>query len=224
MITNSHPFAAQESRQRTHARREFFERAQKPLFEVNERLIALLTATAAEPNKNARPEPSINLGEVLLDLNAAQRQQVAHSSFLLADVNFHDANWWHAVSRRPGKASKDNSPCANGFPRRAAAHLAHSTLVLAWHFARTEPQTLGIFLGIPSDTADIISDLPLQTLERVAERQCNCLRPRWENRPLLWLELLMSAQQADETAATKFKLHALQVAASDLIQRRPMND
>jgi hypothetical protein len=92
--------------------------------------------------------------------------------------------------------------------------LARATLTLAWHTVRTDTEATLVLLGISPPVAEHIASLRLQDIDRIAERHYRRLRPRWEDRPAVWRQLLACSRETDVNAAHEFVLHALQLTAA----------
>ena len=102
-----------------------------------------------------------------------------------------------------------------------ATKLARSTLTMAWHTVRTDAEATRVLLGISPPVADHIASLRLQDIDRIAERHFRRLRPRWEDRPAVWRQLLACARETDVNAAHEFVLHALQLTAASALPVTP---
>ena len=185
-----------------------------PIYEINERCIQLLVE-AARSEHDPAPGLVVALRTQLLRLSPEMRTRAAERPLLLVDMGFRDPGWWKDARRAPLRASR--TPIAqNAFPARASMHLARSTLVLAWHSVRADPIAAGLRLGICHPVADLIASLTLTDLDRIAEKRFRRLRPRWEERPALWRQLLLSVDSNDFRRERDFNLRALQLAAGEL--------
>jgi len=94
--------------------------------------------------------------------------------------------------------------------------------MLAWHTARTDADSALVLLGISPLVAEAISTLRLQDIDRIADRHYRRLRPRWEDRPAVWRQLLTCSRETDVDAAHEFVLHALQLTAAGAIPSLPV--
>jgi hypothetical protein len=158
-------------------------------------------------------------GGVLASLSASQRAAVAHFPFLLVDLRFSEPLWWSDVVHHPNYSPSAPSWLAP-MPRQASIRLARSVLVLSWHTATVDRDAAIVVLGLHEDTADIHAKLSLQAIDRIAEQQYRHLRPRWEDRPLLWKQLLASAQHPQMDPDGDLVLRAMQFAAGALVNQR----
>jgi hypothetical protein len=66
--------------------------------------------------------------------------------------------------------------------------------------------------------AELIGALSMSEIERVAERRGRYVRPRWEDRPAVWHELIQAACSPDIRRTREFCLHGLQLLTGDLLQ------
>lgn len=185
-----------------------------PIHEINERCINLLVE-AARDDKHPAPGLIVALRPLLLQLTPEKRMRVARRALLLVDMGFRDVDWWKEAQRDPLRSTR--MPAAlDAFPPRAAMTLARSTLILAWHSIRADRTAAGLMLGISRSVADVILTLSLTDLDRIAEKRFRNLRPRWEDRPALWRQLLLSVDASDFRKEREFNLRALQLVAGQL--------
>jgi hypothetical protein len=64
--------------------------------------------------------------------------------------------------------------------------------------------------------AEIIADLQLTELDRIAERRHRHLEPRWADRPTVWCSLLSEALAPQSTAMKRVDAYGLQLLTGDL--------
>jgi hypothetical protein len=182
------------------------------LFEINGRCLELMVEAASAPTRGMHPL-LYRVRERLMVLTPAARRRAAHSRILLVDLRFNDAAYWMrlaAPSYRP-IGSKGYA----FFPRRRAAELSRSTLVLAWHALHASPDIAGVALGMHRDVAKIIAEMPISSLERIAKNEVDELMPRWADLSAVWTGLLQAAQGNEANARRFIALHALQLAATE---------
>jgi hypothetical protein len=185
----------------------------RPLYEINERCLELLVREA----RTDRPTfPLVcYLRELLCSVTPETCARAAQRPFLLIDVQLANGDLWRAAKDRPGRPTP-RSAWQRGFPRPAAVQLADWTLSFAWHKVRTAPHELCL-LGITTDVADAIAQLPITEIVPVAERYFRHVRPRWEDRPAVWRRLLLSAQSENTRLAREFSLYGIQLLTADLM-------
>jgi hypothetical protein len=109
--------------------------------------------------------------------------------FLLVDVHFRSAEWWDSLLHFP-TASRPIDSWLTAFPRQRGIMLTRSALTLAWHVARTDRQAAVVFLGLSPSVSELFGLVSLQQIDRIAERHFAHLRPRWEDNPAMWHEIL----------------------------------
>ena len=91
--------------------------------------------------------------------------------------------------------------------------------MLAWHTVRTDAETSVVLLGIAPAVARLLRSLRLQDIDRIAELHFRRVRPRWEDRPGVWRQLLICAKSTEVEIAHDFVLHALQLTASTALPK-----
>ncbi len=183
------------------------------LFELNGRCLEVMTGAASEPIPGMHPLLN-RVREPLLQLTPAARRIAARSRILLVDLRFEDVGYWTTLaspSRRPAAPNKVHR-C---FPRCSAVGLSRSTLTLAWHALLASPEIAGLAFGMHREVAQIISDMRIADLERIAKCQFGELMPRWADLSTVWNDLLRAAQDNNPSAFRFVTLHALQLAATE---------
>jgi hypothetical protein len=185
----------------------------RPLYEINERCLELLVRAA----RTDRPTfPLVGyLRELLCSVTPETRARAAHRPLLLIDIQLTNGELWRTASDRPVHPTP-RSGWQGAFPRPAAVQLARWTLSFAWHKVRTAPHELCL-LGITTDVANAIAQLPITEIAPVAERYFRFVRPRWEDRPAVWRRLLFSAQSADIRRARDVNLYGIQLLTAELM-------
>jgi hypothetical protein len=182
------------------------------LFDVNGRCLELMKEVASAPTRGMHPL-LYRVREPLLQLTPAARRRAARSRVLLVDLRFNDAAYW----MRLATGSQRTTGCRGRafFPRRRAADLSRSTLVLAWHTLHSSPEIAGVALGMHRDVAKIIAEMPISGLERIAKNEVDELMPRWVDLSNVWKELLQAALRNDSQTSRLIALHALQLAVRE---------
>jgi hypothetical protein len=180
----------------------------EPIYDLNRRMLALL----AEPmDEGAQHDfhAGTPIGDVLRDIDASSREQLALSPFLLVDASFRDASRW--------------TPCEHAEaapPQRTAGTrvvgLARATCVLSWYLLRTDQVAAMLSLGVSQECAAVIARSGLTELQEVAARlvQHRWLKPRWHDRPQVWRRLICLAQA---TPPKSVAIHGLQLLLGDLL-------
>lgn len=182
------------------------------LFEINGRCLELMVEAASAPTRGMHPL-LYRLRDPLTQLTPAARRRAARSRILLIDLRFNDTAYW---MRLAPESQRLLGPKGNPFfPRRNAADLLRSTMVLAWHALLASPEIAGVALGMHRDVAQIIADMSVSRLERIAKSEVDELTPRWSDLSNVWTELLQAAQGNDSHTSRFATLHALQLAAAE---------
>jgi hypothetical protein len=186
----------------------------QPLQEINERCLELLARAARGGRTGAFPFV-LPLRDLLLQMTPKVRKRAAANGFLLVDLEFANALWWLSVTSRRGRCAPTPRG-RGGFHRAAAVQLARATLMLAWHSLRADPRS-ACMLGISSEVGELIARCSLTELDRIAGRCFPHMRPRWEDRPGVWRQLLLSAQQPDLRRLRETNVRAVQLITGELI-------
>jgi hypothetical protein len=88
--------------------------------------------------------------------------------------------------------------------------------MLAWHSVRADVNA-SCLLGISSAVAATLASFSLTELDRIAARRFRHVRPRWEDRPIVWRQLLLSASTGDARQTRDAHLRALQLLTGELL-------
>ena len=183
-----------------------------PICDINEQCLQMLVEAAHVPS--TANEPFIRqLLALISSLDATTLSTAARFPFLLVDFGFRDLEWWSEITAAAEPVASE-SPCPSLFPRSAAIALARATLMLAWHTVRTDTEASVVLLGITPTVARLLRSQRLQDIDRIAEQHYWGLRPRWEDRPGVWRQLMFCAKSTEVDTAHDFVLHALQLTAS----------
>ena len=183
-----------------------------PICEINEQCLRMLV-NASRQSQLSSDSFLYHLLSLVSPLDDGAIATAARFPFLLVDFGFRDVQWWRRVASKPMRADPDRSWLVH-FPRATVTKLARATLTLAWHTARTDTDATLVLLGMSHSVAEAIATLRLSDIDRIADRHFRRLRPRWEDRPAVWRQLLTCARETDVDAAHEFVLHALQLTAA----------
>lgn len=185
------------------------------LHEINGRCLDLL-AHAARTGAFA---PFSLVGEIraeLLSSTPDSRRRAAARNFLLLDLEFRNAEWWQAISRYPEQPFRGTA-WRPPFARRSAIGLTRATLMAAWQAIHSDPDAACILLAMDRAVAEVISHLPITTLDRISDRRHRHLQARWADRPAIWRGLLQAAEHGDHGRSYVVDVHGLQLLTSDLL-------
>lgn len=189
------------------------------LHEINERCLQLLVSEARSERRSSIALV-MPLREVLLQLGADARRRAAQRGVLLVDLRLQDVEYWESIQRAPTRSCRTLVAWGGSFPRRSAAPLARSVLVLARHTLKSHREAALLLLGIAPRVARVIASLSLSELDVIASMQFRHLHPRWMDQPVIWRELLQSAQLERTVALSKFDIHGLQLITASRSNQR----
>lgn len=188
-----------------------------PICDINEQCLQMLVEAAHVPPTASEPF-ILQLLALIATLDAATLSTAARFPFLLVDFGFRDPEWWSEITaaheQNAGQQTWDST-----FPRAATIALTRATLMLAWHTVRTDTEASVVLLGIAPTVARLLRSQRLQDIDRIAEQHHRRIRPRWEDRPGLWRQLMFCAKSTEVDAAHDFVLHALQLTASGALPK-----
>ena len=180
--------------------------------EVNEQVLALLRAQCLV---GATQPPLLRaVSGLLLSLDAQSLRRAAASAVVLVDAGLADEGLWSdaiigAVNDRPPL-----DPAAF-FTVDGAVAVMRLVMTHAWHLARSEPAAARLLLGLSAANLAVIGGCTLSRLTRLAESRSQWLRPRWENRPGIWCDLLRTAGEGESGALQRMRVRGLQLLAAD---------
>lgn len=185
------------------------------IHEVNERCLELLVY-AARSERIAPFSLVFPIRELLLQMTPERRKYAAARAFLLVDFEFGNVDWWTAVRQYPEKQFRGIA-WRNPFPRRSAIPLTRATLMVAWQAIRTDVRTACVVLGIADQVAEIIRNLQITELDRIADRRHRHLEPRWADRPAVWRSLVLAAAAPESAAMKRVNAYGLQLLTGGLV-------
>jgi hypothetical protein len=142
--------------------------------------------------------------------------RAARCPMALLDFNFQRVAWWgRVINGQPLEGSRQ--PKWAAFHTDEAIPLAHDLLLEAWSAARSLSHVSSLVFGMAPEVARLIAQLSPRDVDRVVAHEIQDLRPRWENRPVFWRELLLAARSMDDRDLAKVHLHCLQLFGGELI-------
>lgn len=185
------------------------------VLEVNEQVLVLLRAQCVTGVR--QPGLLREVGALLLDLDSRSLRRAAASTVLLVDAGLADARLW---SEAIVGAVNDRQPptVVPFFTGEGAVALMRLVMTQAWHLARSEPAAARLLLGMSAANLGVVGGCTLSRLMRLAETRSEWLRPRWENRPKVWFDLLRTASQGENEALDRLRVRGLQLLAADARQ------
>lgn len=181
---------------------------------INQRLLESLAGAAQRSNAGAQASPLVAaLADEWRQLTPAALGRLAGSPFLLLDGGFADASLWPAA----GSRSVQERHGRYGPGSRLAPDLVRSTLLTAWHFARANPLAARVMLGMSAACASLLAGWRLPDIEQVVDQQPPWVRPRWENQPAIWCDLLQAASEGVERRLRAVQMRGVQLMAGALV-------
>jgi hypothetical protein len=180
------------------------------LADINERVIEVLAGQAGPLHPYASPL-TVLLASEWRELDALGRSQLAASPYLLLDCQFASAELWN----RPNHGGvRDAGGLGLGFAGALGARTLRHAMLLAWHWSRANPMTAQIALGLSESCVCLIAGTRLRDMEALAEQCPSWIRPRWEDRPEIWRQLLTAAAPLRPALLRQMHLRGLQLLAA----------
>lgn len=180
----------------------------REVYPVNERSLELLAEAARTDHPTARLVA--HLRDPLNQMTPEARLRAARRPFLLIDMRFADLEWWtRARDNRLRSDATSRAPAY--FPRARAIQLARATLMLAWHSVRADSTAANLTLGMTEAVSEVLGNISLTEIDRIIERQFRNLKPRWEDHPAVWVQLLSAAQTEDLRRARDLNIRGLRL-------------
>lgn len=179
--------------------------------EFNERFITQVAQAAREDAEHTLPEMVRLHRDLWVSLDGPARRRASECPFLLADVQFRNANWWQRAQNDASWHGGSASP-VRLFTRRPAIELMRDALLVAWSTARHDTRLAATLLAMSDEVARVVAKLGLRHLQHIPEQCHQHLRPRWQHLSSFWGRLLSAASCDDREALYDLQLHAFQLA------------
>jgi hypothetical protein len=190
----------------------------RPVAEINQRLLESLRASALSATGTRHPPRLLAAtAQEWCELDALALQRLAGSPCLLLDAGFDQPERW---GRLPADAVRDAAADDGYFAGAQGVALVRRALLFAWHLAHANRLCARVLLGMSARAADAIAAVGLQDLDALAERGVPWIRPRWEQQPLVWRQLLRCARQGSDAQLRLAQLRGLQLLAAEHIGAR----
>jgi len=180
--------------------------------ELNVEVLALLKAQCQAGGVQLPLIPDVS--DLLLNLDAASMRRAAGSAVLLVDAGFAGGSQWSDAI----VGGVNDRHCATPepfFTVDAVVAVMRLVMTQAWHLARSEPTAARLLLGLSVTNVAVIGGCTLNRLIVLAESRAQWLRPRWENRPRIWRDLLRAAAEGDTGALERLRVRGLHLLAAD---------
>lgn len=185
----------------------------EPIYDLNRRMLALLTERCRPGTEQLGFHVATPVGLALREAQSADRQQLAQCPFLLLNAGFREPGKWQRASGHEPEFSMDAALKATSHTPVLA--LARGTCLLAWYLIRTNPVAAQLVLGVSPECAVFIARSGLTDLQEIAARLVlhQWITPRWHDRPDVWRRLIRLAS----TTGTSVGVHGLQLLLADLL-------
>lgn len=181
---------------------------------LNEMTIEILVDLARRPEAPPVGYSIVTpVRERLRRLDAQSRRRLAEFPILLADLCLTDEMIW-AQALRPARSTFES--------RRRSPHesqsvaLARGVTLLTWHVAHSNTSDGAVHFGMSHGVADLLRRADVLELDNAATRLAHHCRPRWHDRPSVWLYLLTRSDTAPAPTRDQ-TVYALQLLGSDLL-------
>lgn len=188
----------------------------RAIHEINERCFELLMQIARSDANSLMLRPT--LLNLLRQSTPEARKRAAARTFLLVDLELRNVAWWKAVHTSPDKQFP-RCMRRNTFPRRSALPLARSLLMASREAIRADFGIACLMLGVDPLVADLISDLQITQIDRIAARQFQHLEPRWLQHPAIWQSLIRFSD-LEGTRTARCDAHCIQILLGSLLLNR----
>ena len=149
-------------------------------------------------------------GRLWTSIDTQARRRASLCPVILADFRFRDFAWWRKAA--DGKYANHEEIDRTGVARISEMEMARNALTVAWLTAREDVCLAAILIGMSAEVAEIVAGFTLNGLWKLADRNHDCLRPRYEKRALFWGRLLRAAVRDDRSALHDIHLHAVLLA------------
>lgn len=180
-----------------------------PIAEINQALLEALRAAAQDSARARLPGLLCALREDWIRLDQAALERAAACPYLLLDAGLAQAGF----PERSPAGVMELSPSGYLCGAEGVA-LVRRALLLGWHLARTNRLAARVVLGMSGPAAHRLASSRLQELESIAERAAGGVRPRWEQQPRVWQQLLRVARRGPPLQLRAVQLRGLQLLAA----------
>jgi hypothetical protein len=184
--------------------------------DLNEHFLGVLQRSLARPGAVARCGLLAPLRAQWHQLDAARLRLLAECPYLLLDAGFSLPECWKAQA---GTVVNDAPAAGRGvlFDDPAGAELGRRALILGWHLAQANPFAARIALGMSARCTGLIAASRLQDLEQLVSVRPHWMRPRWDDRPQVWRQLLQAAIEGPVSRLRLLQLRGLQLLAGGML-------
>jgi hypothetical protein len=185
------------------------------LHDLNRRVIDFLAQAARHRTDHPLSMVSVVKRELLAS-TPESRDRAAARSFLLLDLDFHNAPWWQSIAHHPERRIRKPT-LQPAFPRETALPLTRATLIAAWRAVSADARAARIALGLEASVVDLLVTLPVTAIDPIGERVHPYLRPRWADHPAFWRALLRAANKEDSEKLSRIDVQGIQLLTGNLL-------
>ena len=175
----------------------------------NDRYLECLVRSAQWADTRYVPDFLRTHRRLWMAMSEDARHRASRCPFLLADLQFSDAEWWQKAQSAPRMGRGE---FGGMFPWIINMDLTRDVLTVAWYTAREDLSLGTLLIGMSGDVAELIARFSLHELWQFADRHHHSLRPRCENRSAFWGRLLDAAVRDDRATLHDLHWHAFLLA------------
>jgi hypothetical protein len=150
------------------------------------------------------------------ELQLPAQLKIARMPFLLADLHFHDVDWWASWVQKSGAIFSVSEIKSSDTP---ASEMTRHVLITAWHLAQLRQFTV-FPAGISAAVAGCLVMLAPQDIEQIAVLAYSDLKPRWAECPHFWSALFAAARDENENRVAELQIHALRLLQHENVSTR----
>ena len=150
------------------------------------------------------------------ELQLPAQLKIARMPFLLADLHFHDVDWWARWVQKSGAifSASEIKPTDT-----QASEMTRHVLITAWHLAQLRQFTV-FPAGISAAVASCLAMLAPHEIEQIAVLGHPDLKPRWAECPHFWSALFAAARDENENRLAELQIHALRLLQHENVSTR----
>ena len=142
--------------------------------------------------------------------------KIAGMPFLLANLQFHDVDWWARWVQSRGTVFSASEIKPADTP---ASEMARHVLITAWHLAQQRQFTV-FPAGISAAVASCLAMLAPHEIEQIAVLAHSDLKTRWAECPHFWSALFEAARDEHESRLAELQIHALRLLQHENVSTR----
>ncbi len=192
-----------------------------PLAELNAECLAQLVMRATERGDLEPVPPLLSaLHTQWAELPAQAVRRLSAAPFSLFDAGFASAPRWLELRTR-GVHDQSQRLEPPYFDAATARAITRRMLVYGWHLARSRPRVACLVFGSTLAAVESLAACSLSALEAAADRNAECLRPRWCNQLGFWRELLAAASAGADRRLHELLLGGVQRLAAETLAAHP---